>query len=88
MNRSDQQEEKKQLMNKLIPVITFIFGILTAVIFIEPYNGDVLELFQAAYESGKTDGFALGHSSRSITDFEFYQKESLCTFLYAEEYKR
>ena len=88
MNRLDQQDRRQLLMNKLILVICFAFGILTAVIFIEPYNGDVLELFQAAYESGKTDGFALGHSSRSITDYEFYQKESLCTFLYAEEYKR
>ena len=79
-------------MNKnisyLIPIFCFIAGIGFSNVFIEPYNGDVLELFQAAYESGKQDGFSLGHSSRSITDYEFYQKESLCTFLYAEEYKR
>ena len=72
----------------LVPICFFIAGIGFSNIFIEPYNGDVLELFQSAYESGKQDGFSLGHSSRSITDFEFYQKEALCTFLYAEEYKR
>ena len=72
----------------LVPICFFIAGIGFSYIFIEPYNGDVLELFQSAYESGKQDGFSLGHSSRSITDFEFYQKEALCTFLYAEEYKR
>ena len=70
------------ILKNLIPVFSFVLGVGFAYIFIEPYNGDVLELFQVAYESGKQDGWVLGHGNRSIHDYPFQLKESMCLFLY------
>lgn len=69
-------------------IISFLLGVGFCWVFIDKYNGDILLLFQTAYETGKQDGYSLGHSDRSITDFPYYQKESMCMFLYAEDYKR
>ena len=69
-------------------IISFLLGVGFCWVFIDKYNGDILLLFQTAYETGKQDGYSLGHSDRLITDFPYYQKESMCMFLYAEDYKR
>jgi len=73
------------ILKSLVPVISFVLGVGFAYIFIEPYNGDVLELFQAAYESGKTDGYQMGHNNRSISDYPFQLKENMCMFLYEDK---
>ena len=38
------------ILRSLVPVISFVLGVGFAYIFIEPYNGDVLELFQTALD--------------------------------------
>ena len=46
-------------------IISFLLGVGFCWVFIDKYNGDILLLFQTAYETGKQDGYSLGHSDRS-----------------------
>ena len=70
------------ILKNLVPVISFILGVGFAYTFIDPYNNDILELWQEAYSVGKMDGFEQGRYNVSIDDFSFVQKEAMCMFLY------
>ena len=75
------------ILKGLVPVISFVLGIVFSYSFIEPYNGEVLELWQEAYSMGKLDGFEQGRYNVSIDDFSFVQKEAMCMFLYDHKKK-
>ena len=71
-------------MDKVLHVFTFILGVFVCWLFMDNYNGDILELFQVAYEKGKQDGYRLGHAERDIQDYPMLMKEHMCMFLYKD----
>ena len=69
-------------------IFSFMLGVGICWVFMDKYNGELLEFWQVAYTIGKDDGYELGRSDVSIyEDFSFQQKEALCMFLYAERKK-
>ena len=63
-------------------LLTFIFGVVVSFIFLDTYNGDILDLFETAYNAGKQDGYTLGRNDATLEDFSYEQLEAKCKFLY------
>tara|TARA_Y100001937_G_C6897072_1_gene231648 strand:+ start:331 stop:558 length:228 start_codon:yes stop_codon:yes gene_type:complete len=67
---------------QLYCIISFIAGLVVMYLIQGNFNTDVVAMFETAYETGKLDGYQLGHNDRSISDYPFQIKETMCMFLY------
>ena len=66
-------------------IVSFVFGALLLLIFMEMNVGQMKSYWQHAYQVGRDDGYTLGKAEFDITHEEL---EAKCMFLYADEYKR
>lgn len=62
--------------------LSFIVGVVLCFFFMNSFNGDMKELFETAYNTGKQDGYVLGRNDATLEDFPFKQLEYKCMFLY------
>jgi len=66
-------------------IVSFVFGALLILFFMEMNVGQMKSYWQHAYQVGRDDGYTLGKAEFDITHEEL---EAKCMFLYADEYKR
>ena len=66
-------------------ILSFVFGALLILFFMEMNVGQMKSYWQHAYQVGRDDGYTLGKAEFDITHEEL---EAKCMFLYADEYKR
>jgi|TARA_R110002050_G_scaffold289782_1_gene442744 hypothetical protein len=66
-------------------IVSFVFGALLILFFMEMNVGQMKSYWQHAYQVGRDDGYTLGKAEYDISHEEL---EAKCMFLYADEYKR
>ena len=66
-------------------IVSFVFGALLILFFMEMNVGQMKSYWQHAYQVGRDDGYTLG---KAEYDMSHEQLEAKCMFLYADEYKR
>jgi len=66
-------------------IVSFVFGALLILFFMEMNVGQMKSYWQHAYQVGRDDGYTLGKAEFYITHEEL---EAKCMFLYADEYRR
>jgi|TARA_R110002012_G_scaffold276294_1_gene463232 hypothetical protein len=66
-------------------IVSFVFGALLILFFMEMNVGQMKSYWQHAYQVGRDDGYTLGKAEFDITHEEL---EAKCMFLYADEYRR
>ena len=66
-------------------ILSFVFGALLILFFMEMNVGQMKSYWQHAYQVGRDDGYTLGKAEYDISHEEL---EAKCMFLYADEYKR
>ncbi len=66
-------------------IVSFVFGALLILFFMEMNVGQMKSYWQHAYHVGRDDGYTLGKAEFDITHEEL---EAKCMFLYADEYRR
>ena len=66
-------------------IVSFVFGSLLILFFMEMNVGQMKSYWQHAYQVGRDDGYTLGKAEFDITHEEL---EAKCMFLYADEYRR
>ena len=66
-------------------IVSFFFGALLILFFMEMNVGQMKSYWQHAYQVGRDDGYTLGKAEFDITHEEL---EAKCMFLYADEYRR
>ena len=66
-------------------IISFVFGAILILFFMEMNVGQMKSYWQHAYQVGRDDGYTLGKAEYDISHEEL---EAKCMFLYADEYKR
>jgi len=66
-------------------IVSFVFGTLLILFFMEMNVGQMKSYWQHAYQVGRDDGYTLGKAEYDISHEEL---EAKCMFLYADEYKK
>lgn len=66
-------------------IVSFVFGAVLILFFMEMNVGQMKSYWQHAYQVGRDDGYTLGKAEFDITHEEL---EAKCMFLYADEYRR
>jgi len=66
-------------------IVSFVFGALLILFFMEMNVGQMKSYWQHAYQVGRDDGYTLGKAEYDISHEEL---EAKCMFLYADEYRR
>tara|TARA_R110002096_G_scaffold70173_1_gene168370 strand:+ start:123 stop:332 length:210 start_codon:yes stop_codon:yes gene_type:complete len=66
-------------------IVSFVFGAVLILFFMEMNVGQMKSYWQHAYQVGRDDGYTLGKAEYDISHEEL---EAKCMFLYADEYKR
>jgi hypothetical protein len=66
-------------------IVSFVFGALLILFFMEMNVGQMKSYWQHAYQVGRDDGYTLGKAEYDISHEEL---EAKCMFLYADEYKK
>jgi len=66
-------------------IVSFVFGALLILFFMEMNVGQMKSYWQHAYQVGRDDGYTLGKAEFDITHEEL---EAKCMFLYADEYRK
>ena len=66
-------------------IVSFVFGALLILFFMEMNVGQMKSYWQHAYQVGRDDGYTLGKAEFDITHEEL---EAKCMFIYADEYRR
>jgi len=66
-------------------IVSFVFGALLILFFMEMNVGQMKSYWQHAYQVGRDDGYTLG---KAEYDMSHQELEAKCMFLYADEYRR
>jgi hypothetical protein len=66
-------------------IVSFVFGALLILFFMEMNVGQMKSYWQHAYQVGRDDGYTLGKAEYDISHEEL---EAKCMFLYADEYRK